>query len=262
MSRGIHARMQSASGPVRSRRHVRRRRLLPALAIAALVAGAVVMVKLAARDRSDHPRTSVPGCVDGPVTPGIDVSYHQERIAWTKVRKAGIRFAFIRVSDGLTVVDPELGRNWEGAKRAGILRGAYQFFRPEESATAQADQLIDAIRRDPGELRPVIDVEVTGGRSPEKLAAAIRVWVERVRSRLGVDPIVYTSPAFWRDHVRSDAFADLPLWVAHYTTSCPRVPAPWTRWTFWQHSKTGRVPGIKRDVDLNVFAGDIDALRR
>jgi len=233
------------------------------LAAVVLLAGGVLWLvgKLGGGEVRDGD-PSMLTCVDGPITRGIDVSYHQERIDWRRVREAGIRFAFIRLSDGLTFEDPRFGANWSGAKQAGILRGAYQFFRPEESAVAQADLMIAALARDPGELAPVIDVEVTGGRPPAKLAAAIRTWVERVRARTGREPIVYTSPAFWRDHVGGADLTSQPLWLAHYTSECPRIPSPWTRWTFWQHSERGRVPGIRRPVDLDVFAGTVDELVR
>src|SRR5258705_11508143 len=133
-----------------------------------------------------------PDCQDGPTTPGLDVSYYQETIDWPKVRGAGLRFAFIRVSDGTTIEDPMFAKNWSGAKRAGLLRGAYQHFRPEESPRAQADLLIAALAGDPGELPPVIDVKVDGGKSPAEIASRVRAWIDRVRSKLQVEPIVYT----------------------------------------------------------------------
>lgn len=196
-----------------------------------------------------------PDCSVGPTIPGIDVSYYQETIDWPRVYRAGMRFAFIRVSDGTTLGDPMFVRNWAGARRATLRRGAYQYFRPDQSALAQADLLIAAIARDPGELPPAIDVEITGGKSPAQLAAGIRTWVDRVRARLHVEPIVYTSPEFWRDAVGGADLSAQPLWLAHYTTDCPRVPAPWTRWRFWQHSERGQVPGIQGPVDLDVLAG-------
>ena len=220
--------------------------------------GAALMVAMAVGDGP----AGFPDCAVGPTILGIDVSYHQDKIQWTKVRKAGIRFAFIRVSDGTTVEDPRFNENWAGAKQAHVLRGAYQFFRPEQSPTAQADLLIAAIARDGGELAPVVDVEATGGKNPAQIAGAIKIWVERVRNRLGVEPIIYTSPEFWRDRVSGADFSTHTLWLAHYTAECPRVPSPWKAWTFWQHSKVGRVEGIKGDVDLDVFAGTIDDLRR
>lgn len=238
-----------------------RRRLWPRLLLTACLAAGVAAMVLMVLGRDDE-RLSAPTCLSGPTTPGIDVSYHQDKIAWARVRKAGIRFAFIRVSDGTTFDDPRFSENWAEAKKARVLRGAYQFFRPDESAVAQADLLIAAIKREPGELAPAIDVEVTGGKSPAQIAAAIRTWVERVRTKLGVEPIVYTSPAFWRDAVGGADLSRQPLWVAHYTEGCPRVPAPWTSWRFWQHSKTGKVPGIKGPVDLDVFAGTLDELRQ
>lgn len=242
----------------------KRRRSSVAVVTAWLVMAAILTLWLVHDGTDEDPARTMPvaSCSDGPTTAGIDVSYHQGPIGWARVRDAGIRFAFVRVSDGTTVRDPRFAENWAGARAASIARGAYQYFRPEESALAQADLLIAALAGDRGELPPVIDVEETGGKRPAQVAAAVQAWTARVRARLGVEPIVYTSPAFWRDQVGGADHARQPLWVAHYTGACPRVPAPWTRWTFWQHSKTGRVPGIRGAVDLDVFAGPSDALRR
>lgn len=225
--------------------------------MAAVLAFGAILTLWALLSRDREPEIEQPPkCIDGPVTPGIDVSYYQGAIAWPKVKAAGIRFAFIRLSDGVTNKDTLYDKNWAGAKRAGVRRGLYQYFRPDQSATAQADLVIAAHQRDPGELPPVIDVETTGGKSPAQLERAIRVWVERVRGKLHVEPIIYTSPEFWREAVGGADLSSLPLWVAHYTAECPRVPAPWQRWTFWQHSESGRVPGITGPVDLDVLAGD------
>lgn len=201
-----------------------------------------------------------PACQQGPVTRGIDVSYYQESIQWKRVRRAGVLFAFVRVSDGSTINDPYFTKNWLEARKAGVLRGAYQYFRPDESATAQADVMIAALASDPGELPPVIDVETDGGKSPQKIARAVQAWVERVRDKLGVEPIIYTGPDFWRNKVGAADLTTQPLWVAHYIDRCPTVPPPWTAWTFWQHTDTGKVPGITGNVDLDVFAGTYEQL--
>lgn len=234
-------------------------RLWLVFVLAACMAFAVAWLAWPAGDA--RTTLAVPGCQSGATVAGIDVSYYQKSIAWPRVRRAGIRFAFIRASDGLTITDARFAKNWHGAKRAGLLRGAYQYFRPEQSAVAQADLLIAAIDRDPGELPPVIDVESAGGKSASELTTSIRAWVDRVRTRLGVEPIVYTGPDFWRTRVGGADLTRQPLWLAHYTPTCPTVPAPWLRWTFWQHADTGRVPGIAGPVDLNVFAGSFGELQ-
>lgn len=238
-----------------------RRRRLRVPIVAALVAAAIGAGLLCRSIGGGDERLDLgPPCEVGPTVRGIDVSYFQERISWRRVRQAGVQFAFIRVSDGLTVSDPKFGYYWSGARRVGILRGAYQYFRPDESPIAQADLLIAAVRRDPGELPPVIDVETDGGKPPAQLAARVRTWIERVRTQLRVEPIVYTGPDFWRERAGGADLSGQPLWLAHYTASCPTIPPPWTRWTFWQHTDRGAVPGIDGPVDLNLFAGDYLAL--
>src|SRR5215475_6891420 len=69
-------------------------------------------------------------CGDGPTVDGMDVSYYETSIDWAAAHDAGIDFAFVRVSDGLQFADPKFSEYWAGAKAAGVIRGAYQFFEP------------------------------------------------------------------------------------------------------------------------------------
>jgi GH25 family lysozyme M1 (1,4-beta-N-acetylmuramidase) len=202
-------------------------------------------------------------CADGTTTSGVDVSYYNGAIDWAKAKAAGVQFAFIRVSDGTGFKDPKFATYWAGAKSAGVLRGAYQFFRPAQDPIAQADLFVDTMGPlGEDDLPPVIDVEATGSLSPSSVAARVSTWVERVRARTGRTPIVYTGKYFWRDQVGgSTAQASSALWVAQYTTLCPDLPAPWTRWTFWQYSESGSMPGIPGDVDMDRFNGTLDDLR-
>src|SRR5438105_13538010 len=74
---------------------------------------------------------------------GVDVSEFHGTINWTQVKAAGKQFALIRVSDGTGHLDPKFAVNWRNAKAAGVTVGAYQFFRPTENATSQADLLVN-----------------------------------------------------------------------------------------------------------------------
>jgi len=213
-------------------------------------------------DDKDPPGESAYACDTGPTTLGVDVSYYEGTIDWAKAHANGVEFAFVRVSDGLTFHDPKFVTNWNGAKAAGVIRGAYQFFRPTDDPTAQADVVIAALggKYTTGDLPPVIDVEVTGGLGPTALQKKIRTWVDRVQTKLGVAPIIYTGTYFWRDQVGGPlSFANNPMWLARYT-SCPAVTAPWTTWTFWQYTDSGHVPGIPGAIDMNRFAGTVDQL--
>jgi lysozyme len=212
------------------------------------------------RFHSRPARPPRPDCQPGPTTAGIDVSYHQDAIDWPRVARAGIRFAFIRVADGATIRDVKFATNWAESRRAGLVRGAYLFFRPDQSVDAQSDIMLAALRADRGDLPPVIDVEVDGGLAPPIVAARARAWVDRVRAAIGVEPIVYTNGDLWKAGGAA-ALAAQPLWIAHYTQGCPTLPAAWTRWRFWQHTDHGAVPGITGDVDLDVFSGALGDLQ-
>src|SRR5689334_12438956 len=91
-------------------------------------------------DGGGEPRARV--CAEGATTKGIDVSKWQGTINWSSVKAAGVAFAFIRLSDGANTKDAKFAANWAGAKSVGIIRGAYQFFRPAQSVTTQADMMI------------------------------------------------------------------------------------------------------------------------
>jgi lysozyme len=234
------------------------RKALLVVASITLALAAAAFLRFRPRIHRDKPAPS--GCQVGPTTPGIDVSYYQETIDWQRVQRAGIRFAFIRLSDGTTNRDSMFATNWAESKRAGLVRGAYQYFRPDQSATAQADLMIAAMRdRTHDDLPPVIDIEIDAGLTAPVVAARAQAWIDRVRAKLSVEPIVYTGSDLWRNG-GADSLATQPLWLAHYTQGCPTLPAPWTHWTFWQHTERGAIPGIEGPVDLDLFAGTLGEL--
>lgn len=201
--------------------------------------------------------------VSGDAVQGIDVSSYETSIDWAMAKASGVDFAFIRVSDGLQYRDPKFATYWPGAKAAGVMRGAYQFFRPQQDPIAQADLLLNAIGpRMPGDLPPVIDVETTSGLEPAQVEASVRAWVDHVTGAIGRRPIIYAGYYSWQDYTGNANLTSSPLWHAQYTTAaCPNIPTPWTRWLFWQHSSTGTVPGVLGEpTDMNVFDGTLEEL--
>lgn len=202
-------------------------------------------------------------CGYGPTVRGIDLSYWDDSVDWPRARAAGIDFAFIRVSDGLQYIDPEFAGYWTGARAAGVIRGAYQFFRPAQDPIAQADLLLARAPYEPGDLPPVIDVETDSDLSDDQVTAAVRTWVDYVRATIGREPIVYAGLYSWPRLTGGADLTTSPLWIAQYTSAaCPDIPAPWTSWLFWQHSNTGQVDGVESgELDVNVFNGTYDQLR-
>jgi lysozyme len=195
---------------------------------------------------------------------GIDVSKWQGEVDWRAVRAVGVRFAYIRVSDGSTVQDGQFQRNWAGARAAGVIRGAYQYFRPEEDPEVQADLMLSTMGPlRAGDLPPALDVEISGDQSAPELVRRVGRWVARVRLATGSRPIVYTSALGWIALAgNSRRFRGHPLWVAHHDVECPSTPAAWRHWTFHQWSRQSAVGGIAGLVDENRFRGSLRALRR
>jgi lysozyme len=194
---------------------------------------------------------------------GIDVSRYQGQINWPLVKAMkteGVRlqFAFLKATEGSGLVDMKFSRNWRKCKQAGLARGAYHFFRPGVSGITQARLFLKTVKLESGDLPPVLDVEVAGGYPSKTIRKQVAEWLNQVEAALGVKPILYTNPSFYRDYLGS-AFDDYRLWVAHYKVRhAPSVPR---HWHFWQHNESGRVSGIDAYVDFNVFYGDSAAFR-
>ncbi|MEJ7767839.1 MAG: GH25 family lysozyme [Chitinophagaceae bacterium] len=195
---------------------------------------------------------------------GIDVSKYQQFIDWQEVKsmqvdKVQINFAFIKATEGLGQVDRYFTRNWVKAQQAEMIRGAYHFFLATKSGKAQAQNFINAVELEKGDLPPVVDVEQTYGVSADKLRKNVREFLETVEIYYGVKPIIYTNVDFYNHYLKGD-FDKYQLWVAHYLQrDRPRITR---EWLFWQHSERGRVNGILTKVDFNVFNGDSTDLNR
>jgi lysozyme len=196
---------------------------------------------------------------------GIDVSHWQGRIGWRKVARDGVDFAIAKATEGYGWVDRSYRRNHARARLRGVRITAYHYARPDRSpwdAIREADFFIDHARLRPGDLLPALDLETTGGLNRRNLRTWTLHWLQRVERRLGVKPMIYTSPGFW-----SSALGDTRLiarrgyevvWVAHWDTYRPRVPADgWNGngWTFWQWTSRGRVDGVRGFVDRNWYNG-------
>lgn len=202
-------------------------------------------------------------CADGPTTYGIDVSRFQGDINWTLVAGSGVKFAYIQISRSLTDIDVKFPYNWQHAKDAGVLRGAYQRFHPAQDVIAQAKLFLDKLGPfQVGDLPPMLDVEDADGLGAAQISAAVKQWIDYVEPRVGVKPIIYTGYYFWRDSVASANFSSYPLWIANYSATCPLVPDQWTRWAFHQYSSTVTVPGITANTcDVNKFNGTLADLK-
>ena len=194
---------------------------------------------------------------------GIDVSRYQQTIAWElvkemKVKNIQLGFVFIKATEGNNLTDPFFKRNWEKAKDAGLIRGAYHFFNSKKDGKSQAQNFIKNVKIESGDLPPVLDIEKGWNVNKVKLQQEVKAWLDAMEAAYGIKPIIYTYVTFYEKYLQG-AFDDYPLWIAHYYQ--PNSPRIGRQWHFWQHSEEGHVNGIAAKVDFNVFNGDSAAFR-
>ncbi|MGZ3450285.1 MAG: glycoside hydrolase family 25 protein [Polyangiales bacterium] len=202
-------------------------------------------------------------CAKGATVEGVDVSVWQgSSIDWKSVKASGREFGIARVSYGTGTIDSTFPGNWSGMKSAGMIRGAYQWFRPAQDPVAQADIVISHVGMlGAGDLPVTADVEETQGVSGATIAAQLHKWADRIEKGTGKKPIIYSGKYFWNDNVGSGDFAGNPLWIPAYGPTCPDLPNPWSNWRFFQYSDKGSVPGIPGGVDSDKFNGTLAELQ-
>lgn len=202
-------------------------------------------------------------CANGTTISGVDVSYYQGNVSWSQVKGAGRQFAFVRISDGLNHPDTKWAQNWPGTKAAGLVRGAYQFFRPSQDAGLQAQMVLDKLAAagglQPGDLPPVLDLESADGLASSTVVTKAKAWLNKIEAAIGQKPIIYT--AAFMSSVIGTSFGGYTLWVANYGTTCPTMPSGWTDWQFWQNADDGSVAGIAGGVDTDFFNGSLTQLQ-
>jgi len=189
---------------------------------------------------------------------GIDVSSYQGVIHWPSVKnmvsgETQMGFVFIKATEGLNDTDKRFHSNWEKAKEAGMIRGAYHFFLATKSGKQQALQFIKQVDLKKGDLPPVIDIEKLYGVKPALMRQRVKEFLETIEAYYRVKPIIYTYADFYDRHL-GESFKEYPLWVAHYFQ--PDKPRVQRDWHFWQYNENATIDGIRHKVDCNVFNGD------
>ena len=194
---------------------------------------------------------------------GIDVSKYQGDVDWNAVAGSGVRFAYIKATEGGDYLDEKFRQNWELSRASGIARGAYHFAYWCRSAQEQAAWFLANVPNDPSAMPPVLDVEWNpqSRTCPRKLPreqalAMMKTILSAMEQAYGKRPVIYTSVDFHRDVLQGE-FQDYPMWVRS-VKAYPSVRYGDRRWNFWQHTATGSVPGVHGYVDRNCYYGSLD----
>lgn len=200
-------------------------------------------------------------CLAGDAVLGIDVSEHQEEVDWQAVKAAGMEYVIIRVGyrgygEGTLNLDAMAQSYYEGAKAAGLKIGAYFFSQAMNTAEAEeeADFLLDAVADWEIDLPLVFDWEYissdarTADMDPRTLTDCTIAFCERVKAA-GYTPMIYFNQSQSRYLLHLAELKQYDFWLAMYSD---RMTYPY-KLTMWQYTCTGQVPGIEKEVDINLW---------
>lgn len=195
---------------------------------------------------------------------GIDISNHQGTFDWAAAKAGGVKFAWVKATEGKTFVDKQLARNLSEARKYGIPVGAYHFARPDfgtADAEAEAAHFVKTLKANgglkSGDLLPVLDLESTDGPKGASLSQWASKWMAAVQKALDVKAVFYSYPSFITSTM-AGAFGlgDHILWLASYGPNDgqqhrAKPVGAWNVVDVHQYTSNGRIPGISGRLDLN-----------
>lgn len=197
---------------------------------------------------------------------GIDVSKYQGKIDWEKVAEDDVEYAFIRLgirgyTEGVILEDETFEDNIRGARHNDIAVGVYFFTQAtsEEEAEEEAQYVLDMIEPYQVDYPVVIDVEAvtnanarTRDVTKEERTRYCITFCEMIRNA-GYKPMIYGNLKTFMLMLDLEQLEDYDKWFAFYDE---QFYFPYD-FKVWQYTDTGKVDGIRGDVDLNISFEDL-----
>lgn len=186
---------------------------------------------------------------------GIDVSKHNGRIDWQKVKASGVDFVIIRAGYGreLSQKDPLFEENYRGAKAAGLKVGAYwySYATTGEDAIKEAKTFLQVVKGKQFEFPLYYDIEEKNQMTAANIL--ITAFCNELE-KAGYFAGFYANRSTVANYVSQATREKYSLWLADWNP-VQHVAAP-----MWQRSAAERVDGIGGYVDANVSHMDFEAI--
>ena len=188
---------------------------------------------------------------------GIDISSYQAEL------NAGIipsDFVFIKATEGTKYINPTWREQAGQVIQTNKLLGFYHFS-SVENPIAEADFFISVVKDYIGKAVLVLDFEAGAINAWGNVGA--RQFLNRVKEKTGVYPMIYMSAEVTRQFNWSTISNTNPLWVAQYASMNPTgyQSEPWTdgkgygAWSsaaIHQYSSAGSLANWNGNLDINL----------
>lgn len=204
---------------------------------------------------------------------GIDVSHHNGEIDWKLVvdlSSPKVQFVFMKATEGSTVVSPKFAQNWAEISKTSLIKGAYHYYNTISESSKQAENFSNVLLSNgfdrEGDLY-AIDVEVNNSKQASKeFAQNLGVFVQAMQKRgFTTTPYFYTTKNFWDTNLGThgvELLSQNNLWIARWYKNTGQVPPSQPtpeelpkgakKWMVWQFTSKGKIPGILKEVDINL----------
>ena len=183
----------------------------------------------------------------GSFTKGVDISSYQHDVDMKKLKEQGIQFVYIKATEGSKHTDTKFAENWDNAKSADLLAGAYHFFSFESDGRTQADNYIKTVGDLKNQLIPAVDVEMYGEfkeTPPEKdqVVRELKILMAVLEDEYKVKPMIYAQKDVYDQYLKND-FKDYPVWGRN--VYFPIYLEFNNDWTIWQYKDQGELEGYE-----------------
>lgn len=177
----------------------------------------------------------------------IDVSEHKGKIDWEKV-KPQIDGAILRCGYGMDIQkqdDTQFKRNADECTRLGIPFGVYlySYANSIEKAKSEAAHVLRLIKPYKLSFPVYYDLEEPGTQTGAVERANV---FGDIIEAAGYQCGVYANLNWWNNYL--PGLERFTKWVAQYNTKCDYKGS---NLDMWQYTDSGKVTGIKGDVDMN-----------
>ena len=194
---------------------------------------------------------------------GIDVSYHDGEIDFTKV-KSQVDFVIMRAGYGNKDEDSKevkFSTYYEDAKKNNIPVGTYWYcyaLTPEE-ALVEAQVFMKRVKGKKFEFPVYYDVEepsvlATGSENLKNMINTFCGELEKNNYYCGL----YSSSYYLKSLISEEIKQKYAIWVAHWGVDKPNYDG---KWGVWQYTSDGHLDGIQSQrVDLDIAIIDYEPI--
>ncbi|MED4726977.1 GH25 family lysozyme [Aneurinibacillus migulanus] len=187
---------------------------------------------------------------------GIDVSHWNGVVDWRKVAADGVKFVFLKASEGTTYVDRTFKTNAVNARANGIHVGAYHYakFGSVTEAKAEAQHFLRTVSGVKMTYPLVLDLEENKKKASKAVLTDAAVAFLGAIEKAGYFAMIYAGKSFLETQLDEKRLNPYAKWIARYNSFLGRSA------DIWQHTDKGKVSGISGNVDMNWSYRDFASL--